>query len=153
MPLARRRLLAMSVLGFATEWVPAAASLAAGSKEETPRNIRWRVPVAHFDTVKENLRFDGTVEKETNEKGVTLVFIFVGAVLLTYLADAVLALRREIVYGGIVIDTRGPEIEIKNDKRLDAGVIVVVSPSGTELYERDEIENPTELVAALLKGK
>jgi hypothetical protein len=151
--LARRIFLAMSILGFATEWVPVAASLAAGSQEKTPRKIRWRVPIAHLDTVKENLRFDGTVEKETNEKGLTLVFIFVGTVLLTYLADAVLALRREILYGGIVIDTRGSETKITNDKRLDAGVMVVISPSGTELYERDEIENPTELVAALLKAK
>lgn len=151
MRLTRRRFLTTSVLGLAT--VSPAASLAAGLAEDTPRRIRWRVPIAHFDTVKENLRFEGTVEKETNEKGVTLVFLFVGAVLLTYLADAVLALRREVVYGGIVIDTRGSEIAITNDKRLDAGVIVVISPSGTELYERDEIENPTELVAALLKGK
>jgi hypothetical protein len=120
--------------------------------DETPRNVRWRVPIAHVDTVKNNLRFEGTVTDEKDEKGVPLVFVFIGTVLLPYLADAVLALRREIVHGGLIIDTRGAEIVIDNDKRLDAGVIVVVTQNGTYFYERDEIEDPSELIAALLKG-
>ena len=70
------------------------------------------MPIAHVDTVTKNLRFDGTVTKEEDEKGLPLVFIFVGAVLLPYLAKAVLALRRDMVTGGLVIDTRGPEIKI-----------------------------------------
>ena len=130
----RRRFIGGLLFGLAAgRGLPDAAFAAA--PEDTPREIRWRVPVAYVDTVRQNLRFQGSVEKEANEKGVGLVFIFVGAVLLPYLADAVLALRRDIVYGGIVIDTRGPEIEIKNDKRLDSGMIVVISPSGTKLYD------------------
>lgn len=135
----------MSILVYA----PAGNS----KSEDQPKAFRWRVPKAHFETVKNELRFDGDVRHETNAKGVPLVFIFVGIVLLPYLANAVLALRREIVYGGIVIDTRGSEIIINNDKRLDAGVLLVISPSGTKFYEKDEIGDPTELVAALLKGK
>ncbi len=72
-----------------------------------------------------------------------------GPVLL--LADAVLALRREIVFGGVISDTRGPEIVIKTDKRLDAGVILVISSSSTNLYEREDFANPSDLVAALVK--
>ena len=54
-----------------------------------------------------------------------MVFVFAGAVLLPYLANAILALRREMVYGGLIIDARGSQIILKNDKRLDGGVIVV----------------------------
>jgi len=150
MDLMRRRLLGAIVAGISIRVIlPPLGS--AATAEETPQGFRWRVPVAHLETVKDNLRFEGTVAEE-EVRGV-MVFIFVGAELLPYLADAVLALRREIVYGGVVIDTRGPEIVIENDKRLDSGVIVVVTPNGSDFYERDDIEAPTELIAALLKGK
>lgn len=146
----RRNFLIFLLTALATKWGLRAA---AASADDSPRNFRWRVPIAHLETVKENLRFEGTVTSEKDEKGIPLVFIFVGAVLLPYLANAVLALRREIVYGGVIIDTRGSEIVVGNDKRLDAGVIVVITANGTDIYERDEFEDPSELVAALLKAK
>lgn len=152
MGLDRRTLFATLILCAAAKWLWPSVALAASTEDEL-RKLRWRVPVAHFKTVETNLRFEGTVTSEKNEKGIPLVFIFIGAVILPYLADAVLALRREILYGGVVIDTRGSEIVIENDKRLDAGIIVVITPSGTDLYERDEFGDPRELVAALLKGK
>jgi hypothetical protein len=148
----RRFLLRVVVVGAAAGFASSTRVLAANA-DETPQSLRWRVPVAHVETVKNNLRFDGSVTNEKDAKGIPLMFVFVGTVLLPYLADAVLALRREIVHGGVVIDTRGPEIVIENDKRLDSGVIVVITPDGTVLYERSDIEAPTELVAALLKGK
>lgn len=122
------------------------------SDQNRPRKFEWRVPVVHFETVKKELQFEGVVTQEKDAKGVPLVFIFVGAVLLPYLAKAILALRREIVHGGVVIDTRGDKIDIDTDKRLPGGVIVMVTPEGSKFYERDEIGNPTELVSALMKG-
>jgi hypothetical protein len=148
----RRFVLRVFVVGAAAGFASTIHVLVANA-DETSQRLRWRVPVAHVEIVKDNLRFDGSVINEKDEKGIPLVFVFVGAVLLPYLADAVLALRRDIVYGGVVIDTRGPEIVIENDKRLDSGVIVVITPDGSDFYERDDIEAPNELVAALLKGK
>lgn len=77
---------------------------------------------------------------------------FAGVVLLPSLAKAVLALRREIVRGGIVIDTRGKEIDIQTDKKLPGSVIVVITPDGSDFYEADEIDSLSELVKALRKG-
>lgn len=149
----RRDLLKSLALGAAGvgfwSWLTSAK---AGTENDRPREFRWRVPTVHFDTVKNELRFEGEITQEKDAKGVPLVFIFVGAVLLPYLAKAVLALRREIVHGGIVIDTRGEKIDIYTDKSLPGGVIVLVTPKGTQLYERDEIGNPAELVSALMKG-
>jgi hypothetical protein len=148
----RRGLLGALVAGGMAPLIAPTLGMAT-STEETPQNFRWRVPVAHVETVKNNLRFDGSVTNEKDEKGIPLMFVFLGAVLLPYLADAVLALRRDIVYGGVVIDMRGSEIVIENDKRLDSGVILVITPDGSDFYERDDIKAPNELVAALLKGK
>ena len=122
------------------------------SDQDRPRKFQWRVPEVHFETVKNELQFEGVVTQEKDAKGVPLVYIFIGAVLIPYLAKAILALRREIVRGGVVIDTRGDEIDIDTDKSLPGGVIVMVTPEGTQLYERDEIGNPADLVSALMKG-
>ena len=120
--------------------------------EDQSREFLWRVPKVHFETVNTELRFDGKISQEKDTKGVPLVFIFIGTVLLPYLAKAVIALRREIVHGGIIIDTRGEKIQIDTDKSLPGGVIIMVTPEGSQLYERDEIGDPTELVSVLMKG-
>jgi hypothetical protein len=123
------------------------------SGNDQPQGFEWRVPSAHFDTVREGLRFDGEVVKEKDAKGLPLIYIFVGIALLPNLAKAILALRREIVHGGVVIDTRGKKIKIDTDKSLPGGVMVLVTPKDTQIYERDEIGNPSALVDVLLKAK
>jgi hypothetical protein len=131
---------------------PWSSSAKSATGNDRPREFRWRVNKVHLETVKSALRFEGEITQEEDAKGIPLVFIFVGAVLLPYLAKAILALRRDIVHGGIVIDTRGEKIDISTDKSLPGGVIVMITPQDTRLYERDEIGNPAELVSALTKG-
>jgi hypothetical protein len=99
----------------------------------------------------EDAKFDGEVKAEKDTKGL-VVFIFVGAVLVPYLVDAVLALRREINYGGVVIDTRGSEVVIDNDPRLDGGTLVVITAEGVETHQRDDIVDPTQLISALISA-
>jgi hypothetical protein len=99
--------------------------------------------------VQDNLEFQGGITPEEDTKGGPLVFVFAGLALLPNLADAVLALRRELVHGGVVVDTRSAEIKITNDPRLDGGVMVVVSNEGTQVYDRDELWDPTELLKAM----
>ena len=60
-------------------------------------------------------------------------------------------LRRDMVQGGILIHTRGDKIDINTDKSLPSGVIVVVTPQGTQLYDREELEHPSALVR-LIQG-
>ena len=149
----RRNLLKSLVLGAAgVGFWPWLSSAKAAPGNDHPREFRWRVPKVHFETVKNELHFEGKITREKDAKGLPLVFIFVGVVLLPYLAKAVLTLRREIVHGGIVIDTRGEKIDIDTDKSLPGGVIVVVTPKGTQFYDRTDIGNPAELVSALMKG-
>ena len=122
-------------------------------EDEQMRDFEWRVPKVYFETVKKELKFEGEIKEEHKDvKGFPILYVFVGTVLLTYLAKAVLALRRDIVYGGVVIDTRGEKIEIETDKSLSGGVIVLVTPDGTDMYEIEEIENPSKLVDILKKA-
>ena len=149
----RRHLLKSVALGAVSiSFWPYLLRAATASENNGPREFRWRVPKVHSETVSNELRFEGEVLTEKDAKGVPLVFIYVGVVLIPYLAKAVLALRREIVYGGVIIDTRGKKIDIDTDKSLAGGVIIIVTSDGTQLYERDEIADPKELVSELMKG-
>lgn len=136
----------LALLGAAE---PGAAASAAQGDEYL--RFSWRVPVAYRATVENNLEFVGDVVAEEDGKGVPWVVVFVGLALLGHLADAVMELQREMRYGGIVIDTRGAKIEITNDKRLDGGLIVIVGDDGTQLYERGQFEDASDLIGAVKK--
>jgi hypothetical protein len=148
----RRNLLKTLALGaLAGSWSGLSRTKSA-SGEDRPREFQWRVPKVHLESVKNALRFKGAVSAAKDEKGAVLAFVFIGSAFLPYLAKAILSLRRDMVNGGIVIDTRGEKIDIDTDKSLPGGVIVATTPIGSQLYERDEIGDPAELVSALRKG-
>lgn len=114
--------------------------------------FEWRVPAAEVGIVRNNLRYEGKETPQTDSRGVPVLIIFVGLTLLPYLANAVLALQRQITYGGVVVDTRSEPVKITHDKALDAGVILIIGKDGTKVVERDEITDPAKLVEALGKA-
>jgi hypothetical protein len=144
------------------EWLGTAATIAAAppawflskpsiAMAEQQMAFTWRVPVAHLEQVKQELQYEGQVEREQDQKGLTAVFIISGLVLLPYLAKAVLALRRSMTYGGIVIDMRGPKVAVDTDKSLPASMILVIDADGKHtLYESSEISDPSQLVGVLM---
>lgn len=114
--------------------------------------FEWWVPAAEVGIVRNNLRYEGKEARQTDSRGVPVLVIFVGLTLLPYLANAVLALQRQIAYGGVVVDTRSEPVKITHDKALDAGVILIIGKAGTKIVERDEITDPAKLVEALGKA-
>ncbi len=118
-----------------------------------PVAFRWRVPSAHYQTVEDALRFEGTVEQERGSKGLPLVMVFVGATLLPLLVDAILVLRRKLVQPGLKIDARGTEIKIEVDPTLPRATILLCDQTGCKLYEPDQLTAPAELLKALAGAK
>lgn len=136
---------------FVVSGLPLRRLLAA---EDTPGPVkfRWRVPVVHKRTVEESLRYEGTVEEEQDKKGV-FVFVFVGVVLLPYLAKSVLELTRQVEHGGVIVDACGEEVDIATDKRMPSGMVVVRSCEGADVkVHRDEIEAPSQLAGFIEKA-
>ena len=125
------------------------------NEQDEPRlEFEWRVPTVHFDTVKGALKFEGEVKKEEGKKGIPAVFIFAGIVLIPYLAKAVLALRREIVHGGVVIDLRGEKVKIQTAKALSSQIILVIDANGEHtLHESQDISDPSQLIKVILSRK
>jgi hypothetical protein len=112
-------------------------------------SFRWRVPTAHYETVKSSLIFKGTVEEEHDTKGLPLIFIFIGVTLLPSLIDAIITLRRKLVEPGLKIDTRDKEVKIDVDSDLPRGSILLIDKKGAKLIEPDQLTVPSELTKVL----
>lgn len=112
-------------------------------------SFRWRVPIAQSGIVKNHLKFTGKIDTEHDEKGLPLVFIFLGVALLPDLVNEILILRQKLVQPGLKIDARGDEIKIDVDPDLPRGTILLVDKSGAKIYEPDQMSTPTELIKIL----
>lgn len=110
------------------------------------------MPANQVEIVRSNLTYEGRELPQTDGRGVPVLVVFVGLALLAYLAKAILALQRQIAYGGVVVDTRTDPVRITHDKALDAGVILIVGKDGTQAIERKEISDPAQLIEALGKA-
>lgn len=150
----REAILACAFAAITFQFLSLVPTSAVGTQpvENETVGFRWRVPAGYVDMVRQNLTYEGSEKSETDARGGPLV-VFVGVVLLVYLAEAVLALRREIVTGGVVIDTRGPQIEIKNDPRLESKWLIIVGPQGSQIYRKDELADPAALAEAIARAK
>lgn len=121
----------------------------AQTSAETAVSFRWRVPDSHFQTVKDSLAFEGTVEQERDTKGLPLIAIIIGVAMLPSLADALLNLRRKLEQPGLKIDARNQEIKIDVDPTLPRGMILLVDSSGAKLYDSDQLTDPLVLAKTL----
>jgi hypothetical protein len=128
------------------------ADAEANQSSEQMVTFEWQAPAAQASIVRQNLTYTGSETAQTDGRGVPLLAIFVGAVLLPYLAKAVIEVQRQFAHGGTVVDMRGPTVKILSDKALDGGVIVVVRQDGTTSIERNETDGLAALVAAIAKA-
>ncbi len=52
-------------------------------------------------------------------------------------------------FGGLIIDLRGQEDSIRNDKRIDGGKMLVISKDGERLYDTDDYPDSASLLSLL----
>jgi hypothetical protein len=126
-----------------------ATAAEAGKNERV--SFRWMVPEAHKKTVESELAYEGEIQKAEGKGAV--VWVFVGLALVPSLVQAVIKLQRQIQYGGIVIDARKAPLDIRVNKRLPSGLIVVLQPDGKVQFERDEVEGPDKIIELIMRGR
>lgn len=85
---------------------------------------------------------------EGNRGGPLLVIIF-GVIALVYLAEAIIRIRRELRYGGIIVQDNGRRLSIRNDPRLPGNVIIVKDKNGVSVRELRGNITARELISAL----
>lgn len=116
--------------------------------QEDMRRFRWRVPAPKQALIEETLVFDGTIEPDTESRG--LIVVVVGAALLVQLARSVLRLHDEL-QGGTVIDARGDELLIERNAELPGDIIIIVDSEGAKMHERSALPSPEALAKLLPK--
>jgi hypothetical protein len=112
--------------------------------------FEWQVPENQVTIVRNSLGpYRGQESVRGDGRTLPPIVVFAGATLLVYLAKAILSLQRQLTYGGVVIDARAPTLQIRHDKALDAGAIVVVGIDGTKVFDREDSADPATLVDAI----
>jgi hypothetical protein len=145
----RRHLLRVLAAILVVVNLHAAAGADQGLSGSATVPFEWQAPENQVAIVRNSLgHFQGHETVRGDGRSPPIV-VFVGATLVVYLVNAVLSFQRQLTYGGVVIDARSPTLEIRHDKALDAGTIVVVGTDGTKVYGRDEIADPATLVDAI----
>lgn len=142
----RRSVVALLAGGLGLLWSEHRA-IAQNDDSETVK-FRWRIPVALTDKATDPLPDTVSVEEQEGRGALAIIS---GAIALVYLAQSILRLRDDID-GGTVIDTRSDELVIERDAALPGGTILVLSDGGPEIFEREEIASPADLIKVLRPG-
>jgi len=102
--------------------------------------IQWRVPKEQVATIREELQFNKDqiqpdLSSADDTKGVPLIYIFLGTVIVGQLAKTLLDIYRDARYGGIIVSCQDGEIVIENDPRLSSGTLIMVCQDDVQVFQ------------------
>jgi hypothetical protein len=135
----------------------AGRNVATGATDSDLLRVRWRIPQGQLKRVQDRLRdFDGEITGDPlvpeDARGLPVIYLLVGTTFVSYLADALMAVYRDIKYGGLIIQAKpNGEFDIQNDRRLAGSTIIVKTPDGVEFYRTRSAQTSTELIDVLTK--
>lgn len=113
----------------------------------------WEMPRRYGSAAAKHLRVGPeSIRRSPNDddsRGGPLLVIIAGVIALVWLAEAILRLRREIRYGGIIVEDRGTRLRIRNDPRLPGRVIIIKDKNGVTVKELSGGVTTGELINAL----
>jgi len=148
----KRRVLLQSLL-YAFLSTSTAKVFASGEQEQ-PALIEWSVPAEKSVDIQESLGFKGLVipREPTNDvRSAAVVYILIGAVALSSLADTLLKFYKDWKYGGIIVsrDTSGRLI-VSNAPGLDSSIVILDRTKDVQVIFRSQNRpEPKEIVEAL----
>jgi hypothetical protein len=154
----RRTTLAAIAVFFSPRIFPSTAvaqvfSAAPAQPSQAQVEYEWEMPrrygasaAKHLGVGPESIRRS---PNDDDSRGGPLLVIIVGVIALVWLAEAILRLRREIRYGGIIVEDRGSRLRIRNDPRLPGRVIIIKDKNGVTVKELSGSVTTGELINAL----
>jgi hypothetical protein len=97
-----------------------------------PRPARERLEVKRDESPEAQVM----IAAAPQQKAVPIFFIALGVAAIPVIYEAILEMRREMEYGGVIIDCRDKPCTITNSPKLPADFVQTVRPDGTtEKYE------------------
>ncbi len=118
--------------------------------------LEWRVPTEILNTVRTDLNVDSLqITADPNSldetKGLPLLYIVTGAVLLPQLAKAILDVYKDYKYGPVTItqDASG-KISITHDPKSSSRAVIFIDAKGNPTFQKDITNIDTNRWLALL---
>lgn len=148
----KRRALLQNLLGTIL-WVSTTRALASGKQDQTAL-IEWSVPAEMSVDIQESLGFKGLVyprETTNDDRSPAVVYILIGAVALSSLADTLLRFYKDWRYGGMIVsrDTRG-RLVVSNAPGLDSSIVILDRTKDVQVIFRSQNRpEPKEIIEAL----
>jgi hypothetical protein len=125
------------------------------AQESQSVNIQWRVPTEQVNAVREELNFEGQVIPDkstiTDDRGLPLIYVLIGAVVLGQLAATLLEIYKDAKYGGVLVHkNKKGELLIENNASLERGTIIIDQGNEVKVIFKEKNDpKATELIQAL----
>jgi len=126
----------------------------ASDNKERPAIIEWSVPAEMSVEIQESLGFKGLAlprDATSDSRSPAVVYILIGAVALSSLADTLLKIYKDWKYGGIIVsrDARG-RLVISNSPGLDSSIVILDRAKDAQIIFRSQNRpDPKEIINAL----
>ena len=122
-------------------WISTTRALASGKQEQTAL-IEWSVPAEMSVDIQESLGFKGLVfplETTNDVRSPAVVYILIGAVALSSLADTLLRFYKDWRHGGIIVsrDSRG-RLVVSNAPGLDSSIVILDRTKDVQVIFRSQ---------------
>lgn len=149
----RMTLVSIGALISSRAFPSAAFAQATTPSAEAEVDFVWEMPQRYGRRAAEHLGWrPETVRRSPNDEGSRggpLLVVIAGVIALVWLAQAIIRLRREIRYGGIIVQDNGRRLSIRNDPRLPGNLIVIRDRNGVTIRELGGNVTTDELIRFL----
>ncbi len=121
-------------------------------------NFNWIVNSSKLTTLKVSLQEEGAIIKDDTQQyeppGISSfepMLILGGIIALGSLVRIIIKAVKDIHHGGLIINMIKDPPEIKEEKALDRGTVVVIFPDGRVSYNESNYHDIPEHIFTLLK--
>jgi hypothetical protein len=115
--------------------------------------VQWTISRDDLALISTSLKYEGTLAPDlssgTDTRGLPIIYILVGIITISNLADALLTLYQRGRGGGIVVQDSEKGLIIKRDDALPSDVMLIKNKNGIQVREISKIQNSTAIVDAL----
>jgi hypothetical protein len=147
--LGRRKLLAGLLFGITANYVLVTESFA---QQTSPIGIQWTLSRSDLEAIRDSLKFDGEIQpdlsKGTDTRGLPLLYILVGTIVLPHLAEALLTLYQRLGSGVVVQSTDGGLV-VSRDPAVPSDMMILKGKDGIEIKAIRQIPNSSVILDML----
>lgn len=122
--------------------------LGAGAEVDPTVEVRWRLPPDLQTQAEKVIRPGLQLKGKGQGERVAPLLVVAGVVSLAYIVRSAIEIYRDVKYGGIVLSVKAGTLQISNDPRLPAGIVVVRNADNIQVLSTSR-QNEGEILTKL----